>query len=51
MMRGLRVVLVEDANATRSDAEHQATLVSIHQVFGDVRPTDDVIRLLDAGNG
>ena len=51
MMRGLRVVLVEDANATRSDAEHQATLVSIHQVFGDVRRTDDVIGLLDAGSG
>jgi ureidoacrylate peracid hydrolase len=48
MMRGFRVVLVEDANATRSDAEHLATLVSIHQTFGDVRRTDDVIGLLGA---
>jgi ureidoacrylate peracid hydrolase len=49
MMRGFRVILVEDANATRSDAEHQAALVNVHQVFGDVRKTDDVIALLAAG--
>jgi ureidoacrylate peracid hydrolase len=48
MMRGFRVVLVEDGNATRNDVEHQATLVAIHQTFGDVRRTDDVIGLLEA---
>jgi ureidoacrylate peracid hydrolase len=34
MMRGFRVLMVSDANATRSDEEHVATLVAIHQVFG-----------------
>jgi ureidoacrylate peracid hydrolase len=50
MMRGFRVVMASDANATRSDAEHVATLVSIHQVFGDVRTTEDVVALLAAGS-
>lgn len=48
MMRGFRVVMVGDANATRSDAEHLATLVAIHQVFGDVRSTDETAALLSA---
>jgi ureidoacrylate peracid hydrolase len=48
MMRGFRVVMVSDGNATRSDAEHVATLVAVHQVFGDVRTTDDVTALLAA---
>ncbi len=46
MMRGFRVVMVGDANATRNDAEHMASLVAIHQVFGDVRSTGEVIELL-----
>jgi len=46
MMRGFRVVLVGDANATRNDAEHMATLVTFHQTFGDVRSTDETIALL-----
>jgi nicotinamidase-related amidase len=45
-MRGFRVVMVGDANATRNDAEHIASLVAIHQVFGDVRSTGEVIELL-----
>lgn len=46
MMRGFKVIMVADANATRSDAEHTASLVAIHQVFGDVRTTADVVRML-----
>lgn len=46
MMRGFRVVMIGDANATRSDAEHMASLVAIHQVFGDVRSTTETIQLL-----
>jgi len=46
MMRGFRVVMVGDANATRDDAEHMASLVAIHQTFGDVRSTDDTLALL-----
>lgn len=49
MMRGFRVVLASDANATRTDAEHVASLVAIHQVFGDVRTTEDIAALLVAG--
>ncbi len=46
MMLGFKTVFVADANATRSDDEHNATLVSMIQVFADVRFTDDLIRLL-----
>ena len=46
MMRGFRVLVVSDANATRNDDEHVASLVAIHQVFGDVRTTDDILELL-----
>jgi ureidoacrylate peracid hydrolase len=49
MMRGFRVLMASDANATRSDAEHVASLIAIHQVFGDVRTTDDVLKLLESG--
>jgi ureidoacrylate peracid hydrolase len=46
MMRGLRVIMAGDANATRSDAEHLASLVAIYQVFGDVRSTAELVELL-----
>lgn len=46
MMLGFRVIMVGDANATRSDAEHMATLIAFHQTFGDVRSTDETIALL-----
>jgi ureidoacrylate peracid hydrolase len=43
------VVFVSDANATRSDAEHNATLSAIVQVVGDVRATDEVVRMIEVG--
>lgn len=46
MMGGFKTLLVADANAARSDAEHVASLATIVQFFGDVRTTDDVIGLL-----
>ncbi len=49
MMLDFKTLFVADANATRSDAEHNATLVSMIQVFTDVRFTDDVVTLLDQG--
>ena len=49
MMLDFKTLFVADANATRSDAEHNATLVSMIQVFTDVRFTDDVATLLDQG--
>lgn len=46
MMDGFKTVLVSDANAARSDAEHTASLATILQFFGDVRSTDEVLSLL-----
>jgi len=53
MMLNYKTVLVSDANATLTDAEHNATLGSILQVFGDVMTTDEVLARLstDAGRG
>lgn len=46
---GFRVLMVADANAARRDQDHNATLYTVYRSFGDVRPTADVIRLIDAG--
>lgn len=46
MMLDFRTILVSDANATRSDAEHLASLINFIQVFGDVHPTDEVISMV-----
>ncbi len=46
MMDGFRIIMVADANAARSDAEHIAALATIVQFFGDVRTTDEVLALL-----
>ena len=48
MQMGYKTVMVSDANATRTDAEHTATLVTFIQSFGDVRPTEEVVALLEA---
>jgi ureidoacrylate peracid hydrolase len=48
MMLNYRLVFVSDANAALSDAEHNATLISILRVFGDVAATNEVIALLAA---
>ena len=50
MMMNYKVVFPSDANATRTDEEHNATLKAIIQVIGDVRSTDEVIDMLEAGN-
>ncbi|WP_406291561.1 isochorismatase family protein [Embleya sp. NBC_00896] len=44
---GYRVILVADANAARRDRDHNATLHTIYRNFGDVRPTSDVLDLID----
>jgi nicotinamidase-related amidase len=43
---GFRVIMAADANAARSDAEHQSALYNILRNFGDVRLTDDLIGAL-----
>lgn len=43
---GYRVILAADANAARTDAEHNATLHTIYRSFGDVRPTAEILDLI-----
>lgn len=44
---GFRVIMVADANAARRDQDHNATLHTVYRSFGDVRPTADVIGLIE----
>lgn len=46
---GFRVVMVADANAAGTDAQHNASLHTIYRTFGDVRSTEDVIGLVNNG--
>ena len=45
-MLDFKTLFIADANATHSDAEHNATLTSMIQVFTDVRLTDEVVPML-----
>lgn len=47
MMMNYKVVFVSDANACRTDEEHNATLGNILALFGDVVSTDEVVAMLD----
>ena len=46
MAAGFKTIVVADANAARSQAEHVASLATLAQFIGDVRSTDEVIGLL-----
>ena len=48
MMGDFKTVMVSDANAARSDAEHIASLATLVQFFADVRSTDEVLAMLAA---
>jgi len=47
MMLNFKTIMVSDANAARTDAEHNATLASIYTTFGDVMDTDLLIGCLE----
>lgn len=49
MQLGYKTIMVSDANAARSDAEHSAALLTFLTGFGDVRPADEVIAMLERG--
>jgi ureidoacrylate peracid hydrolase len=50
MMLNYKTVMVSDANAAATDAEHNGTLANILRIFGDVMSTDEVVaRLVPAG--
>ncbi|HWM48316.1 MAG TPA: cysteine hydrolase [Xanthobacteraceae bacterium] len=46
MMLNFKTIMVSDANAALTDAEHNATLCSIWSTFGDVMDTDYLIECL-----
>src|SRR6202023_2565684 len=46
MMLNYKVFFVSDANACRTDEEHNATLAIMMIMFADVRSTDEMIALL-----
>ena len=45
---GYNVIFVSDGTATRSDFEHNATLVNLMQLVADVRSTEEVISLINS---
>lgn len=47
-MRNFQTVMVSDANATRTDEEHNATLMNFYLTFGDVMTTDEATGYLRA---
>ena len=49
MMLNFRTVMVSDALAAYSDAEHAAALMNFYSVFGDVQTIDEAIESLSRG--
>jgi ureidoacrylate peracid hydrolase len=50
-MRNFKTIMISDANASRNDAEHNATLSIFLQAFGGVMATDEAIELIRKGAG
>jgi ureidoacrylate peracid hydrolase len=48
MMLNFKTIMVSDANAARTDVEHNATLATFYATFGDVMTTSHLIERLDA---
>jgi nicotinamidase-related amidase len=44
---GYRVVMISDANIGHSHGLHEASLTTIYRCFGDVRPTAEVLDLIE----
>jgi ureidoacrylate peracid hydrolase len=49
-MRNFKTIMISDANASRNDDEHNATLSIFLQAFGGVLSTDEAVKLIDAGS-
>ena len=47
MMLNYRVVMVDDANATITEAAHRASLDNVAMFFGDVQTTEQVVAMLE----
>jgi ureidoacrylate peracid hydrolase len=50
-MRNFKTIMISDANASRNDAEHNATLSIFLQAFGGVISSDEAIGLIIEGSG
>ena len=48
-MRNFKTIMISDANASRNDVEHNATLSIFLQAFGGVLSTDEAIELILQG--
>ena len=48
-MRNFKTIMIADANASRNDAEHNATLSIFLQAFGGVIDTNEALRLIAGG--
>ena len=51
LQMGYNVIFVTDANATLSDEEHNATLISMSAIFADVMDTGHLLGLIDQSAG
>lgn len=49
MSHGYRAIVPEECVFDRFEISHRATLFDLDRQYGDVVPTDDVLRRLDAG--
>jgi ureidoacrylate peracid hydrolase len=49
-IRNFKTIMISDANASRNDAEHNATLSIFLQAFGGVLSTDEAIALIGEGS-
>ena len=47
LQMGYKVIFMTDANATLSDEEHNAALISMYTIFADVRDTDSLLGLIE----
>lgn len=45
-MMGYKIFFISDATATLTDEEHNATLLNVGAIFGDVRSTDSMLGLM-----
>ena len=50
-MRNFKTIMISDANASRNDVEHNATLSIFLQAFGGVLSTEEAIELISQGKG
>lgn len=47
---GYKVIMISDANIGHSYGLHEASLNNFYRIFGDVRPSKDIIEMIKTGN-